>query len=48
MHMAPAQHVEWLNQDLDLGFEELILHNVGTNQEEFIDIFATKVLPALQ
>lgn len=44
----PAQHVEWLKQDLNLGFEEVILHNVGTNQEEFVDVFATKVLPALR
>jgi coenzyme F420-dependent glucose-6-phosphate dehydrogenase len=41
------RHVAWLQADLDLGFQELILHNVGANQEEFIDAFGERVLPKL-
>jgi hypothetical protein len=36
----------WKN-DIDLGFDELILHNVNTAQEQFIDDFGEKVLPVL-
>jgi coenzyme F420-dependent glucose-6-phosphate dehydrogenase len=43
----PGQHVKWINEFIDLGFEEIILHNVNTNQEQFIDIFGNKVLPEL-
>jgi coenzyme F420-dependent glucose-6-phosphate dehydrogenase len=42
------RHAEWLAQDVALGFEEIILHNVSTNHEEFIEQFGAKVLPALR
>jgi probable non-F420 flavinoid oxidoreductase len=45
---SAAQHVEWLAQDAALGFREIILHNVNTNQAEFIDFFGEKVLPQLR
>jgi probable non-F420 flavinoid oxidoreductase len=41
------RHREWLHGDLELGFEHVYLHNVGRNQDEFIEVFGTKVLPAL-
>jgi probable non-F420 flavinoid oxidoreductase len=41
------QHIAWLKQYVDLGFEKIILHNVGRNQEEFIKVFGDKVLPKL-
>lgn len=41
------QHIEWLQQYLDLGFSELYLHNVNREQEEYIETFGEKVLPAL-
>ncbi|WP_315874586.1 TIGR03885 family FMN-dependent LLM class oxidoreductase [Thermocoleostomius sinensis] len=41
------QHIEWLQQDIELGFDELMLHNVNRNQEQFIEDFGAKVLPAL-
>lgn len=28
----PEQHIQWLRQDLSLGFERIILHNVNCNQ----------------
>lgn len=43
----PEQHVEWLQAYVDLGFNELILHNVNREQEQFIDVFGERVLPAL-
>jgi coenzyme F420-dependent glucose-6-phosphate dehydrogenase len=41
------QHIDWLKQYEELGFEKIILHNVGRNQEEFIHVFGDKVLPKL-
>jgi probable non-F420 flavinoid oxidoreductase len=41
------QHIQWIKQYVDLGFETIILHNVGRNQEEFINVFGEKVLPKL-
>jgi coenzyme F420-dependent glucose-6-phosphate dehydrogenase len=43
----PQQHIEWLQNDIELGFDELILHNVNREQEQFIEVFGAKVLPAL-
>ncbi|HEY9735717.1 MAG TPA: TIGR03885 family FMN-dependent LLM class oxidoreductase [Trichocoleus sp.] len=43
----PRQHVEWLQAYADMGFDELILHNVNREQERFIDVFGEQVLPAL-
>lgn len=42
------QHIHWLEQDAELGFNELLLHNVNREQEQFIEVFGEKVLPALQ
>jgi hypothetical protein len=38
----------WLQEFIDLGFEELLLHQVGVNQREFIDVIGGKVLPQLR
>ena len=43
----PERHIEWLQGDLELGFSEIYLHNVGRNQLEFIEAFGQGVLPAL-
>ncbi|MUG94462.1 TIGR03885 family FMN-dependent LLM class oxidoreductase [Scytonema sp. UIC 10036] len=43
----PQQHVEWLQEYVELGFDELILHNVNREQEQFIEVFGEKVLPIL-
>ena len=44
----PARHVEWLRRDLERGFEALYLHEVGRDQERFIEVFGRDVLPALR
>ncbi len=43
----PQQHIEWLQKDIELGFDELILHNVNREHEQFIDVFGKQVLPVL-
>lgn len=42
-----AEHLAWIQGDLELGFERIYLHNAGRNQQEFIEAFGEKVLPAL-
>lgn len=43
----PERHVAWLAELRDAGATGFVLHNVGRNQEEFIETFGKKVLPAL-
>jgi len=33
------EHLDWLQQDISLGFEGIILHNVNRDQETFINDF---------
>jgi G6PDH family F420-dependent oxidoreductase len=42
------EHRELLQGFLDLGFDEIHVHNVGRNQEEFIKVFGEQVLPKLK
>jgi coenzyme F420-dependent glucose-6-phosphate dehydrogenase len=41
------QHIEWLQKDIELGFDELLLHNVNREQQQFIEVFGEKVIPAI-
>jgi len=41
------QHAAWLNEYAELGIDELILHNVASNQAAFIEAFGAEVLPQL-
>lgn len=43
----PQQHIEWLEKDIELGFDELLLHNVNREQQLFIEDFGEKVIPTL-
>jgi coenzyme F420-dependent glucose-6-phosphate dehydrogenase len=43
-----ARHLEWLREDLELGVDHVYLHNVNRGQRDFIDAFASDVLPQLQ
>lgn len=43
-----GRHLAWLQQDVELGFEHLYLHESGSQQDRFIDAFADKVLPKLR
>jgi G6PDH family F420-dependent oxidoreductase len=42
------QHIAWLQEDIDLGFERIHIHNVNREQERFIDTFGEHVLPVLK
>ena len=43
-----GQHLQWLQEYVELGVDSLYLHHVGQEQDAFIDTFAEKVLPDLQ
>jgi len=42
-----GQHIAHIQHYLDMGFDEVHLHNVGRNQAEFIEVFGREVLPHL-
>jgi hypothetical protein len=42
-----GRHAAWLNELVELGFDEVYLHHVGREQGAFIDAFGTSVLPQL-
>jgi len=44
----PARHAAWLQEYADLGFDEIMVHHVGQEQDEFLDVFGGKVLPQLR
>lgn len=41
------QHLDWLLEYKAMGFEQMSLHNVNREQEQFIDAFGKDVLPKL-
>ncbi len=41
------EHREQLQGFIDLGFDEIYVHNVGRNQEQFFRVFGEQVLPKL-
>ncbi|MHA4951530.1 TIGR03885 family FMN-dependent LLM class oxidoreductase [Micromonospora saelicesensis] len=43
----PARHAYWLREYADLGVDEIYLHHVGRDQDRFLDVFGTRVLPEL-
>ena len=42
-----GQHVEWLHEYIEQGWDELYLHPVGKQQSGFIEAFGEHVLPQL-
>lgn len=42
------RHIDWLREDIALGFGQILLHNVNRQQEAFVDAFGERVLPALR
>jgi coenzyme F420-dependent glucose-6-phosphate dehydrogenase len=40
------RHVEWLAQDVALGFSHVFVHNVNREQRRFVDAFGAQVVPA--
>lgn len=43
----PEKHRAQIQRFLDLGFDQVYLHNVGRNQTEWIEVFGREVLPKL-
>jgi hypothetical protein len=43
-----ARHADWIGALAELGVDEVHLHQVGRNQEQFIETFGQKVLPQLR
>jgi len=43
----PDAHRAYLQGFLDLGVDRIYLHNVGRNQQEFLEVFGRDVLPGL-
>jgi coenzyme F420-dependent glucose-6-phosphate dehydrogenase len=43
-----GRHAAWLAEYVELGFSELQLHQVGRDQEAFIEAFGARVLPQLR
>ena len=41
-------HAKHIQHYVDMGFDEIHLHNVGRNQAEFIEVFGKEVLPNLR
>ncbi len=41
------QHVAWLREYAELGFDDIYLHHVGQRQADFIDAFAAEVIRAV-
>jgi probable non-F420 flavinoid oxidoreductase len=44
----PGRHVEWLQREVERGFDGLYLHEVGPEQERFVETFGREVLPRLK
>jgi coenzyme F420-dependent glucose-6-phosphate dehydrogenase len=44
----PEDHVKWAQKYIDMGFDGLIFHSAGPNQEEFIQAYGRHVIPRLR
>jgi coenzyme F420-dependent glucose-6-phosphate dehydrogenase len=44
----PDEHVAYLQHFIDLGFDEIYVHNVGREQEPFIRVYGEQVIPKLK
>ncbi|MCZ7438535.1 TIGR03885 family FMN-dependent LLM class oxidoreductase [Micromonospora sp. WMMC241] len=43
-----GRHVGWLQEYVELGFDQIALHHVGQEQRAFLDAFGTEVLPKVR
>jgi coenzyme F420-dependent glucose-6-phosphate dehydrogenase len=41
------RHIAWLNQDIELGFDVIYIHQVGRDQKTFLQVFGEHVLPRI-
>jgi coenzyme F420-dependent glucose-6-phosphate dehydrogenase len=47
MSADPERHREEIQKFLNMGFDQIYLHNVGRNQVEWLEVFGREVLPKL-
>jgi G6PDH family F420-dependent oxidoreductase len=47
MSVDPEIHRREIQRFLDIGFDQIYLHNVGRNQAEWMEVFGREVLPKL-
>ena len=43
-----GRHVAWIGRELERGFDAVYLHEVGREQERFVETFGREVLPRLR
>lgn len=44
----PEAHIEGIREYVDAGFDHVAVHNIGSNQAEFVEFYEEEVLPAVQ
>ena len=44
----PGRHVAWIEAEIERGFDGIYLHEVGPEQERFVEVFGREVLPRLR
>ena len=44
----PDEHVEKINEYIDLGFRHLVFHGPGADQERFLKLYGDEILPRLR
>ncbi len=44
----PDEHVEQIKSYIDLGFDHLVFHGPGNDQQRFIELYAEHILPRLR
>jgi probable non-F420 flavinoid oxidoreductase len=44
----PGRHVAWIEEEIARGFDGVFLHEVGPEQERFVETFGREVLPRLR
>jgi len=42
------EHTAQIQKFVDMGFDEIYVHNVGRNQEDFIRAYGERVIPKLE
>jgi coenzyme F420-dependent glucose-6-phosphate dehydrogenase len=43
-----GRHVELLRREIERGFDGIYLHEVGPEQERFVEVFGREVLPRVR
>lgn len=41
----PEAHLEVINKFAEAGYEQLVVHQIGRDQEAFFDFYAREILP---